>query len=67
MKLYQQLILFMLAATVLPLAVVGFYLLSQSEAELAQRIASEQRALAESTAESVGSTLMNPLARMRAY
>ena len=38
MKLYQQLILFALAATVLPLAIVGFYVLRQSEAELSRRI-----------------------------
>ncbi|KFE69338.1 sensor histidine kinase [Hyalangium minutum] len=64
MKLYQQLILFMLAATVLPLAVVGFYLLSSSEAELVRRISSEQRALAEASAESVGSTLMKTVDAM---
>jgi two-component system, NtrC family, sensor kinase len=58
MKLYQQLILFMLAATVLPLAVVGFLLLARAEAELADRVASEQRALAAGTADSVATTLM---------
>jgi C4-dicarboxylate-specific signal transduction histidine kinase len=58
MRLYQQLILFMLAATVLPLAVVGFLLLSRAEAELASRIDSEQRALAAATAEAVSSQLM---------
>jgi two-component system NtrC family sensor kinase len=46
MKLYQQLVLFMLAATVLPLAVVGFWLLRTSGDELAQRIRAEQQALA---------------------
>jgi two-component system NtrC family sensor kinase len=57
MKLYQQLILFMLAATVLPLAVVGFLLLSRAEAELTSRIDGEHRTLAVATAESVASTL----------
>ncbi|NVI97019.1 HAMP domain-containing protein [Myxococcus sp. AM009] len=58
MRLYQQLVLFMLAATVLPLAAVGFLLLSRAEAELAARIDAEQRAQAVATAESVGATLM---------
>ncbi|WNG46552.1 HAMP domain-containing protein [Archangium minus] len=58
MRLYQQLILFMLAATVLPLAAVGFMLLSRAEAELTERIVSEQRVLAEATAESVSVELM---------
>ncbi len=64
MKLYQQLILFMLAATVLPLAVVGFLLLSSAEKELAERIAAEQRALAVSTAESVDASLMKTVDAM---
>ena len=67
MKLYQQLILFMLAATVLPLAVVGFLLLSRAEAELAERISAEQRALAVATAESVEASLsktVDAMARM---
>ncbi|WP_141592120.1 sensor histidine kinase [Myxococcus sp. AB056] len=58
MRLYQQLVLFMLAATVLPLAAVGFLLLSRAEAELAARIDAEQRAQAVATAESVGATMM---------
>ncbi|AEI67952.1 sensor histidine kinase [Corallococcus macrosporus] len=58
MRLYQQLVLFMLAATVLPLAAVGFLLLSRAEAELAARIDAEQRAQATATAESVGATVM---------
>ncbi len=64
MKLYQQLILFMLAATVLPLAVVGFLLLSRAETELADRISAEQRTLASSTAESVATTLMKTVDAM---
>jgi two-component system, NtrC family, sensor kinase len=58
MRLYQQLILFMLAATVLPLAVVGFMLLARAEARLAERIAAEQRTLATATAELVAAELM---------
>ncbi|MFY0566405.1 ATP-binding protein [Archangium lansingense] len=58
MRLYQQLILFMLAATVLPLAVVGFLLLSRAEAELTGRIVSEQHVIAETTAESASAELM---------
>ena len=58
MRLYQQLILFMLAATVLPLAVVGFMLLARAEAQLAERIAAEQRTVAAATAELVAAELM---------
>ncbi|MCY1022163.1 sensor histidine kinase [Pyxidicoccus sp. MSG2] len=58
MRLYQQLVLFMLAATVLPLAAVGFLLLSRAEAELAARIDAEQRSQASATAEAVGTSLM---------
>ncbi|QSQ14892.1 sensor histidine kinase [Myxococcus landrumensis] len=58
MRLYQQLVLFMLAATVLPLAAVGFLLLSSAEAELAARIDAEQRTQASATAEAVGASLM---------
>src|SRR5262245_45563549 len=66
MRLYQQLVLFMLAATVLPLAAVGFLLLSKAEARLAERIDAEQRVLVIATAESVATSLMevvNGLAR----
>ncbi|QSQ25229.1 HAMP domain-containing protein [Pyxidicoccus parkwayensis] len=58
MRLYQQLVLFMLAATVLPLAAVGFLLLSRAEAELAARIDAEQRSQASATAEAVSASLM---------
>jgi two-component system NtrC family sensor kinase len=58
MRLYQQLVLFMLAATVLPLAAVGFLLLSRAEAELANRIDAEQRSQATATAEAVSASLM---------
>ncbi|SEL15062.1 HAMP domain-containing protein [Stigmatella aurantiaca] len=58
MKLYQQLVLFMLAATVLPLALVGFLVLSRAEQALSERISAEQRALATATAEGVAAELM---------
>ncbi|WP_257455570.1 sensor histidine kinase [Archangium lipolyticum] len=58
MKLYQQLVLFMFAATVLPLAAMGFLLLSRAESELAGRIVSEQRIIAVTTAESVSAELV---------
>ncbi len=58
MRLYQQLVLFMLAATVLPLAAVGFSLLRSAEDELARRIGGEQRALAGLAAREVSTGLM---------
>ncbi|MCE9673477.1 ATP-binding protein [Myxococcus stipitatus] len=58
MRLYQQLVLFMLAVTVLPLAAVGFLLLSRAEARLADRIDAEQRTQASAAAELVGAALM---------
>ncbi|WNG18231.1 sensor histidine kinase [Cystobacter fuscus] len=58
MRLYQQLILFMLAASVLPLAAVGFSLLSEAESELTRRIVSEQGLIAETTAEALSGELM---------
>lgn len=58
MKLYQQLVLFMLAATVLPLAAVGFLLLSRAEAALSERVEAEQRALALSVADGAASEVM---------
>src|SRR5687768_7255994 len=61
MRLYQQLILFMLAATVPPLAVVGFWLLRESEAELKARIQAEQRAVAGAAAEATASQLIGAI------
>ncbi|OJH37049.1 sensor histidine kinase [Cystobacter ferrugineus] len=58
MRLYQQLVLFMLAATVLPLVAVGFSLLSEAESELTRRIVSEQGLIAETTAEALSGELM---------
>ncbi|MDQ3265543.1 MAG: ATP-binding protein [Myxococcota bacterium] len=59
MRLYQQLVLFMLAATVLPLALLGFWLLRESERELGLRIAAEQRAQAREAAASSGKALLD--------
>ncbi|MBF5044226.1 HAMP domain-containing protein [Aggregicoccus sp. 17bor-14] len=58
MRLYQQLVLFMLAATVLPLAVVGFLLLSRAEATLVERLDAEQRGLAQAAAEGASAELL---------
>ncbi len=65
MRLYQQLVLFMLAATVLPLAVVGFWLLNRSEAELVRRIQSEQRVEVEAVAESSAAQLDTAMAAVK--
>src|SRR5687768_7939976 len=59
MRLYQQLVLFMLAATVLPLALLGFWLLRESERELGHRIATEQRAQAREAAEAAGKAMLD--------
>ncbi len=61
MRLSQQLILFMLAAAVLPLSGVGFWLLQRSEAELSVRLEHEQRAVAEAAAEGAAAQLMGAL------
>ena len=58
MRLYQQLVLFMLAATVLPLALVGFWLLRGAEQELTRRIGSEQHARAEAAAQLAAQSLL---------
>ena len=65
MKLYQQLILFMLAATVLPLAAVGFSLLSRAEMELTGRIVSEQKFIARATAEGVAGELAKTMGALQ--
>jgi len=59
MRLYQQLVLFMLAATVLPLALLGFWLLRESERELGLRIAAGQRAQAQEAAASSGKAVLD--------
>ncbi|MGQ0507062.1 MAG: sensor histidine kinase, partial [Myxococcaceae bacterium] len=61
MRLYQQLVLFMLAATVLPLALLGFYLLRASEEELATRIGAEQRARATAVATQSAAAILDPV------
>ncbi len=61
MRLYQQLVLFMLAATVLPLALVGFLLLRGAEREVSERIAREQRASASLLAELSGEQLLGAI------
>lgn len=58
MRLYQQLVLFMLAATVLPLAVLGFWLLRGSEDALIARIGEGQQAQARLVSNEVSSTLL---------
>jgi len=69
MRLYQKLVLFMLAATVLPLAAVGFWLLRGAELELGRRIANEQHAqarVAAELAEAQLSQVIDPLQRATA-
>jgi len=69
MRLYQKLVLFMLAATVLPLAAVGFWLLRGAEVELSRRIGNEQRAQARAAAELAEAQLaqvIDPLQRATA-
>ncbi|MGC4113313.1 MAG: ATP-binding protein [Myxococcales bacterium] len=51
MRLYQKLVLFMLAAAVGPVAVVGFALLGRAQDELRSRITEQQLSLAVSAAE----------------
>ncbi|MFN7135305.1 MAG: two-component sensor histidine kinase, partial [Myxococcales bacterium] len=61
MRLYQKLVLFMLAATLLPLSAVGFSLLSNAEAELKARIGAQQAASAASFAQLAGRELNGAL------
>ncbi|HEY3448343.1 MAG TPA: ATP-binding protein [Myxococcales bacterium] len=51
MRLYQKLVLFMLAAAVGPVAVVGFALLGRAQDELRSRITEQQLSVAVSAAE----------------
>jgi|GEM_PF-729768 signal transduction histidine kinase len=57
MRLSQKLLLFVLAAAVLPLSFAGFWLLREAERELATRLEREQRALASAAAEATGTQL----------
>ncbi len=57
MKLYRKLLLFTLAAALLPLTAVGFAVLAGAERALLVRIAAEQAATARGAAEQVGRDL----------
>jgi len=57
LRLSQKLLLFVLAAAVIPLAFAGFWLLREAERELAARLEREQRALAAAAAEATGTQL----------
>ncbi|HEY0881282.1 MAG TPA: HAMP domain-containing protein, partial [Archangium sp.] len=57
LKLSQKLLLFVLAAAVVPLAFAGFWLLREAERELGERLEREQRALAAAAAEATGTQL----------
>ncbi len=57
MRLSQKLLLFVLAAAVLPLSLAGFWLLREAERELSARLEREQRALASAAAEATGTQL----------
>ncbi len=57
LRLSQKLLLFVLAAAVLPLSFAGFWLLREAERELAWRLEREQRALASAAAEATGTQL----------
>lgn len=61
LKLSQKLLLFVLAAAVVPLAFAGFWLLRQAETELAARLEREERALAVAAAEATGTQLASSL------
>lgn len=61
LKLSQKLLLFVLAAAVIPLSVAGFWLLRQAEVELGNRLEREQRALATAAAEATGTQLTTSL------
>ncbi|MBL8913491.1 MAG: HAMP domain-containing protein [Archangium sp.] len=61
LKLSQKLLLFVLAAAVIPLSVAGFWLLRQAEVELGNRLEREQRALAAAAAEATGTQLTTSL------
>ena len=57
LRLSQKLLLFVLAAAVIPLAFAGFWLLREAERELSVRLEREQRALAAAAAEATGTQL----------
>jgi signal transduction histidine kinase len=57
-RLSEKLILFVLTAAIVPLTLVAFGLLRQSERELTVRITEQQRAVAIAAAEEVGAEIM---------
>src|SRR5437868_1141086 len=61
MRLSQKLILFVLAAAILPLTGVGFWLLSVSERELSLRLDREQAAVATSGADAASAKLLGAI------
>jgi two-component system, NtrC family, sensor kinase len=61
MRLSQKLILFVLAAAILPLTGVGFWLLSVSERELSSRLEREQAAIASSGADAISAQLLGTI------
>jgi two-component system NtrC family sensor kinase len=60
-RLSQKLVLFVLAAAVIPLAVGGFWVLRRAELELSVRLEREQRALAAASAEAAGTQVSSAL------
>ncbi len=61
MRLSEKLILFVLAAAIVPLTIVAFGLLRQSERELTTRITEQQRAVASAAAEECGNAIMSAI------
>ena len=61
LRLSQKLLLFVLAAAVVPLSMTGFWLLSQAEAELSIRLERERTAVAIAAAEATGTQLTSSL------
>ncbi len=61
MRLSEKLILFVLAAAIVPLTIVAFGLLRQSERELTTRITEQQRAVAAAAAEESGNLIMSAI------
>jgi two-component system NtrC family sensor kinase len=58
-RLSEKLILFVLTAAIVPLTLVAFGLLRQSERELTRRITDQQRAVAAAAAEEIGAEIMS--------
>jgi signal transduction histidine kinase len=60
-RLSEKLILFVLTAAIVPLTLVAFGLLRQSERELTTRITEQQRAVASAAAEESGNLIMSAI------